>query len=569
MYDHGTGRELVMTEVLDGLVRTRKAGTFSEEVLGQAGGIFRRLRERGVIRGGSFEDSVWALTNETDVFRLRFPDDEKAYLAGAGTWTGVPFEGYVQAMKAFLLLQTGSVSLQGLRDQLHELSLLTEDPDPLESGFEPSPASLRFLGFLSGGHPVRDHVSSGLEDLIVWKRRGHARRDLAGLSDYLRFDRELDAFWQGSTPDEKLRWFPIRLWWELTCILPLRPTELLVTPWDCVRQSDGQYYLTIRRTKLKKRKGSLGYRVVTDYSACTYEVPAALAEEILWYKAAVTAAMGDDQDDPCRNRDTDKDRESGTVRDRDSDKDKSKGRDALRLSYLFGGSRPLPYQDARLLLRSFLGDVLGWEDVSAIHLGDTRHLSMIGLIISGGSPVICRELAGHESVDIASHYYTNTSRIVRSASYFFTRDRGKSCSLVSASFRMPPEGASLHPVPGGMCGAPQVLSGDISECMRNIPAGGSPGDCAGCPWFYPDRDHLHRAVSRPGDDASSDAPFLFALLDRLRKGQGMTCTFREALDRELASSARHFPVPDRNGEEYERKGPAPQEGKEDGHGKKA
>jgi hypothetical protein len=49
----------------------------------------------------------------------------------------------------------------------------------------------------------------------------------------------------------------------------------------------------------------------------------------------------------------------------------------------------------------------------------------------------------------------------------------------------------------------------------------------------------------------------------------MTCTFREALDRELASSARHFPVPDRNGEEYERKGPAPQEGKEDGHGKKA
>ena len=548
MYDHRTGRELVMTEVLDGLVRTRKAGTFSEEVLGQAEGIFRRLRERGVIRGGSFEDSVWALTNETDVFRLRFPDDEKAYLAGAGTWTGVPFEGYVQAMKAFLLLQTGSVSLQGLRDQLHELSLLTMDPDPLESGFEPSPASLRFLGFLSGGHPVRDHVSSGLEDLIVWKRRGHARRDLAGLSDYLRFDRELDAFWQGSTPDEKLRWFLIRLWWELTCILPMRPTELLVTPWDCVRHSDGQYFLTIRRTKLKKRKGSLGYRVVTDYSACTYEVPAALAEEILWYKVSVTAALKG-----CSDKDKDKDKDSS----------------ALCLSYLFGGSRPLPYQDARLLLRSFLGDVLGWEDVSAIHLGDTRHLSMIGLIISGGSPVICRELAGHESVDIASHYYTNTSRIVRSASYFFTRDRGKSCSLVSAPFRLPPEGARLHPVPGGMCGAPQVLSGDISECMKNIPEGGSPGDCAGCPRYYPDRDHLHRVSSRSAEEVPSDTPFLFSLLDRLRKEQGMDCTFREALDRELGSSARHFPVPDRNGEEYERKGPAPQERKEDGHGKKA
>ena len=399
--------------------------------------------------------------------------------------------------------------------------------------------------FLSGGHPVRDHVSSGLEDLIVWKRRGHARRDLAGLSDYLRFDRELDAFWKSSTDDEKLRWSLIRFWWKLTCILPLRPTELLVTPWDCVRQSDGQYFLTIRRTKLKKRKGSLGYRVVTDYSTSSYEVPSDLAEEVLWYKAAVTA--------------------SSDCSDKDSDKDNS----TPCLTYLFGGSRPLPYQEARSLLRSFLGDVLGWDDVSSIHLGDTRHLAMIGLIISGGSPVICRQLAGHESVDIASHYYANTSSIVKSASCFFTRDRGKACSLVSAPFRLPPEGARLHPVPGGMCGAPEVLSGDISECMKNIPEGGSPGDCAGCPRYYPDRDHLHRVSSRSAEEVPSDTPFLFSLLDRLRKEQGMDCTFREALDRELGSSARHFPVPDRNGEEYERKGPAPQEGKEDSHGKKA
>ena len=547
MNDRRTGRELVTTEVFVGLVRSRRAGTFSGDCSGMARGIFSRLREKGVVTKGSFEDSAWTLTNETAVCRLRFPDDEAAYTAGAGAWTGVPFSEYVQAMKAFLLLQAGSVSLQGLREQLHELSILTADPDPLESGFEPSAASLRFLGFLSGGHPVRDHVSSGLEDMIVWKRRGHARRDLAQFTVYLRFDRELDAFWKSSTEEEKLRWFPVRFWWKLTCILPLRPTELLVTPWDCVRQSDGQYFLTIRRTKLKKRKGSLGYRVVTDYSASSYEVPSALAEEVLWYKSAVTGALKDGRDSSAGDDDMDK--------------------NTACFSYLFGGSRPLPYQDARLLLRSFLGDVLGWDDVSAIHLGDTRHLAMIGLIISGGSPVICRELAGHETVDIASHYYTNTSRIVRSASYFFTRDRGKACSLVSAPFRMPPEGALLHPVPGGMCGAPQILSGDISECMRNIPAGGIPGDCAGCPSFYPDRDHLHRAVSRSGDGIPSDAPFLFAMLDRLRKGQGMDCSFREALARELESSGRYFPVRMKDGKEYERT-ERTEKGTEDGHGKK-
>ena len=119
MNDHRTGRELVTTEAFGGLVRARRAGTFSGDCLAMARGIFSRLQERGVVTKGSFEDSAWALTNETAVCRLRFPDDEAAYMAGAGAWTGVPFSEYVQAMKAFLLLQAGSVSLQGLREQLH------------------------------------------------------------------------------------------------------------------------------------------------------------------------------------------------------------------------------------------------------------------------------------------------------------------------------------------------------------------------------------------------------------------------------------------------------------------
>ena len=539
-------RILTATEAVEGLVRRKKVSCFSEDSLRMAMGTFERLQESGVVVEGTFASAVWILSNETAVCRFRFPDDEDEYLAGAGTYTGTSFPEYVQAMKTFLLLHAGSESLLGLQGQLHELNLLTRDPDPAAGTFEPTYTAVQFLGFLSGEYRTRNDVCSELEEQIVWKKRDYSKRTLAEFSSYLRFDRQLEAFWNSSAPHEKLQWFFIWLWWNLTCILPLRPTEFLVTPWDCIELRDGQYFLTVRRTRLKKRKGTIRYRVETDYRRHSYEVPGFLAKAVLWYRSAVLAAEEAEASGstplypPFPSQDS-----AASPGMEETSK--------AQRSYLFGGSRPLPYQDARLLLQAFLGDVLCWDNETELHLGDTRHLALISLIISGGSPIICRELADHESIEISSHYYTNTSRIIESASYFFTRNRGKNCFLASAPFKLPQPGSALHPVPGGSCDAPEVLAGDISECMKNAMPGAHCGDCIGCTHYYPDKDHLHRVVRQCRDQVDSDSAFLITILDQARKGLGMQDTIEAAFAKVQASSRRYFSVMTKGGTEYERK----------------
>ena len=76
----------------------------------------------------------------------------------------------------------------------------------------------------------------------------------------------------------------------------------------------------------------------------------------------------------------------------------------------------MTYQQMNYRLHRFIEKELISNDL-IINLGDTRHLAMINLMLSGGSPVICRELAGHEDIDISSNYYSNLSTIVESAVY--------------------------------------------------------------------------------------------------------------------------------------------------------
>ena len=60
----------------------------------------------------------------------------------------------------------------------------------------------------------------------------------------------------------------------------------------------------------------------------------------------------------------------------------------------------------------FYKNVLAGKEIPVVNLGDTRHIAMMNLIISGGSPRMCMELAGHANIGISSHYYTNMAELV-------------------------------------------------------------------------------------------------------------------------------------------------------------
>ena len=177
-------------------------------------------------------------------------------------------------------------------------------------------------------------------------------------------------------------------------------------------------------------------------------------------------------------------------------------------------------------------------DETAVNLGDTRHLAMINLILSGGSPVICRELAGHERIDISANYYANLSTVVESAAYD-SYQMGKNEVAFEGDIKI-----KLHVpmnsfrVSDGYCDAKNIAEGDISECMKNYSRSGRFAECYDCIHFYPDGETLRLKLKREAKDkVDADGLFLMEIIEQVRKGNGAQEDIQQALLRLQNSSA--------------------------------
>ena len=469
----------------------------------QAERKFAEYAAKGVIDRGSFPDAEWRITDEVKRRNIRFE-------TGGGTvqeWAGCDegcFLDYVKSYTVLLLGTMAASSVAGVSSSLVRLGCC---------GFGEACTwdvhishALQFLGMIPDSPGYIGAVMERIEEnrtLDGWARKP---RKLADFRYYLRFDRYVNEFWGTAGEDTKDYFFPVYLWWRLTSILPLRATEFLLLPGDCIHNRDGRWILTVRRTRLKKRQQKVGYTIHADYTLHEYEVPEWLAGEILAYKAAGEKRRPHEKDtlfSPAR---------------------------ATQLGYM-------TYCQMRRRLGEFKEKVTGSADYP-VSLGDTRHLAMINLILSGGSPVVCRELAGHESIDISASYYANLSAVVESAVYEkYRENRGKVTLDGSLKLRMG-DRHGMTEVEGGHCDYAGLPGGDISECMKNYREGGHFGDCRNCIHYYPDQDGLRLAVQEGfREKVDEDGMFLMEMIEQVRRGNGAQEDITSALLRLQNSSA--------------------------------
>ena len=473
-------------EVLEGYARKRKGRILDKEGIAFYQKKFYRYRIKGVIKEGDFGSGLWIMTDGLSDVRINLEVEKAGYDSGAGGWSGIGYGRFLECMRGYAAHLLGAVSLLSLKDIALELRRLAVTPRDKVT-IEPCRAKiLEFLEQLPGASPSRDEVIEEMEEKSLHvKRQRPGKRELAPFHEYLEFDRKLKNYWSGADSVEKVRYFPVWLWWNLTMILPLRVVEFLVTPLDCIRKDeDGNYYITIRRSCRKKAGVQLSYHVEDDYPAATYPVSGTVAEEILSYKA-------------------------GTVGLR------HEGNWSLLVS---SGKRfgYFTYIEMGMLLDEFNRLVLGSGE-TVIRLGDTRHLSMMNLILSGGSPEICMELAGHEDIDISSHYYSNLSSLIDSAVY--TGHAGAGASFSGTRAALP--GEKKIQVKNGWCSNGKMEHLDIAECLKNYSSSGHMGDCRGCRFFIPDGLSLQLEIrAERAETLDEEWDILIRAVDLLRKDRG-------------------------------------------------
>ena len=471
---------------------------------------FRMYQAKGTICSTFYSDCVWNLSDELHRYTLDFHIDSETYRRNAQKWTGCTSGCYQECMKAYIIFRLGDVSLNYLRSLTLRMRRVAEITlEEVEKLFCSEQTLLvDFLSLLPGNNDLKDAVIESLNDQ-GWRNNQHKPRLLKKFSTYLKFNKKLDDFWTTAEDQEKKFYFPIYFWWKLTAILPLRVTEFLVTPRDCIHYSDERYLISIRRTKLKKDNVKLAYTLETDYSIRTYEIPEWLFGEIKSYQKAT-------ENDPYLP--------------------------ALRTLLVPSTACPAGYFSYVQLehrLNRFCAEIAGIGN-DMIRAGDTRHLAMINLILSGGSPVICKELAGHESIDISSNYYANLSSIIESVVYEQCHSQSGETDIAGNFNLMTDLPKEKTRVDNGWCDVLGIEQGDVSECLKCFNREGQIGKCTDCIHFYPESPGFRMELERNSKkEVDQDAQYLMQMIELVRKGMGCEEDIGTALLRLQGSGFRY------------------------------
>ena len=171
--------------------------------------------------------------------------------------------------------------------------------------------------------------------------------------------------------------------------------------------------------------------------------------------------------------------------------------------------------------------------IGKINLGDMRHIAMISLAISGGSPSICKELAGHDSIEISANYYDNLKSFLDVLGYEHYREsKPNSCKAYGLAI------SRQFPVQNGYCQSENVLKGDYSPCESAVSSDGMPGACQVCRWFLPEK-RLGDARERISSELKQTCTLLRQAIEQIREGLGSDDTISSILDR-LAAQSRQY-----------------------------
>lgn len=509
-----------------GYSRYLSINSIDDESLKRAENIFSYYKEHGVIQTGTFGGDEWELCDERNRVRLCFRLSDELFYRNAESWAGCTSDCYRDAAKAYVLFQMGMLSLHSLRNVTNTLRQLGE------SGFDQAVAVRKnaghaavFLQLIPGYSTERDAVIESLEENnSVSDRKKGRSRELADFKSYFRFHDELDRFWVSAAEPAKLFYFPMFLWWNLTAILPLRPTEFLMMPRDCLACSGDENFITVRRTRLKGGNSRITYSIDGDFEKKLYPVSWKLAKEIKWYQD-LTNGMHPSPIGALFRREA------------SSYYEKWDKRAAITLPY--------GYMNLSFALKVFYREALSERnDISMIHLGDTRHIAMMNLIISGVSPTVCMELAGHEDIDVSSNYYANMANLVECATYEMYRKGKKGSQMLVQGQReyqfVQPDG--LTRVKDGWCRSSRRKGLGVEDCISAVNSLGEMGDCKCCRYFMADMQGVHLDfydAAKGRENVDADSWFLMHMIEAVRQGIGLQEDIKSAMLR-LQQSCMHY-----------------------------
>jgi hypothetical protein len=213
--------------------------------------IFNELKSDGYIIASSYEDIKWSLpcTATNTYIPLKFDIDMYKEIKQALKIYSLILiakgKSVIWVRNVVDILKKAVIETNGFRQPLHLEKFLSSE----DKSYFAARTILSFTDF----YPVSNikEIRTVCEGVQAEKRRN---RELPPFLDFFIFDEIVNDYFRKTNVEDHLRYKPIQLWWAITNIIPMRPSDFLKLKSDCVSMDEnGLYWITLSRSKKVKQ----------------------------------------------------------------------------------------------------------------------------------------------------------------------------------------------------------------------------------------------------------------------------------------------------------------------------
>lgn len=464
--------------------------TYSISTLRKCREVFESLVSEGKMKG-KFDDTEWVGYSDIRKYSISFVVNEALYYQHIGRELNITLDTMCLMLKCYAVSCFGIYIYRTIAyEKINTIiDFITKYRNKDFALFQEEIMTIEdFLRFINT--PQKQTYS--IIRLIKKKKKKQAnQRRLKPVINYLAIENEISDIYSSELDEETFKkWFPIFFWTKITFVLPLRATEMLVTPYECITREKEKVYINVRRTELKKGKRKVYYDVDKDYRIYTYEIPDNDVVRVIERYIQITS-----------NQDR---------------------------RFLFEYSKfmindMLSLQAFNELVSEFVCEnlkgnrkydyvryALGIGEFEAVTAGDSRPIAMANLYFQNVGADICRQLAGHVNIDTSSNYYTNISEIIYNSSIMQYQKRINTSQIRDTDKHMK---ASTIVVDSEkpFCASLKRANNkkDFEDCIKE----GCLRECLGCKYYYPTQKELDEFVEQNKIKADENAVKVIKLLN--------------------------------------------------------
>ncbi|MEK3864987.1 hypothetical protein MHH60_16050 [Paenibacillus sp. FSL H7-0716] len=364
--------------------------------------IFDSLKTLGIIEQGEFSDRHWYTFDEIKnvIVPLRFELDVyaelqislKCFIASqlAMSKAASTAKQTLENLKT-IIFETNGIKFDNFNSFLSQLEVTSPG-----QAYRYSRHLINFLNF----HPIKNR-DKFLERCYTISRINTKNRDLPELDDIIEFDRIVNDYFRRTPVEDHLTFKPIQIFWIITNIVPLRPSEFTLIKTNCLENKNGNYYIEVPRIKNGEGEG-IHYQSIQ----ITDDIYFFIKEFILRQKQ-----MGIESHYLCSLEFHERSYESSWPR-KATDGSES-FQDRVTSTQLHG------------LLKRFYKQVVEgmYNEHTSMKIipAHTRHFAIINMFLQGYNMLSIARMAGHLDLKTQDNYYSHAKTFAQSHVYNLLR----------------------------------------------------------------------------------------------------------------------------------------------------